>query len=62
MASPADRLGPFRHRPFAIYWAGGFLSNLGTWLQAVAGSVFVYLLTGSALAVGILNFAGFVPR
>lgn len=54
-------LGPFRHRPFAVYWAGGFLSNLGTWLQTVAGSIFVYQLTGSALAVGILNFAGFLP-
>lgn len=57
----AGRLGPFRHRPFAVYWAGGVLSNLGTWLQAVAGSIFVYQLTGSALAVGILNFAGFLP-
>jgi MFS family permease len=57
----AAKLGPFRHRPFAIYWAGGLLSNLGTWLQAVAGSIFVYQLTGSALAVGLLNFAGFLP-
>jgi MFS family permease len=57
----AARLGPFRHRPFAVYWAGGLLSNLGTWLQTVAGSIFVYQLTGSALAVGILNFAGFLP-
>lgn len=57
----AARLGPFRHRPFAIYWAGGVLSNLGTWLQAVAGSIFIYELTGSPLAVGILNFAGFLP-
>lgn len=56
-----DRLGPFRHRPFAIYWASGFVSNLGTWLQTVAASVFVYELTGSALAVGILGFAGFAP-
>jgi MFS family permease len=55
------RLGPFRHRPFAVYWTGGALSNLGTWLQTVAGSIFVYQLTGSALAVGILNFAGFLP-
>ena len=61
MTSVGERLGPFRHRPFSVYWAGGFLSNLGTWLQAVAASVFVYELTGSALAVGILNFAGFVP-
>jgi MFS family permease len=57
----ANRLGPFRHRPFAVYWAGGLLSNLGTWLQAVAGSIFVYQLTGSPLAVGVLNFAAFLP-
>lgn len=60
-AGLAGRLGPFRHRPFAIYWAGGLISNLGSWLQTVAGSIFVYQLTGSALAVGILNFAGFLP-
>lgn len=58
---PHHRLGPFRHRPFAIYWAGGLVSNLGSWLQVVAGSIFVYQLTGSALAVGALNFAGFLP-
>ena len=57
----AGRMGPFRHRPFAVYWAGGFTSNIGTWLQTVAGSIFVYQLTGSALAVGLLNFAGFLP-
>ncbi|HUQ17286.1 MAG TPA: MFS transporter, partial [Candidatus Saccharimonadales bacterium] len=55
------RFGPFGHRPFAVYWSGGFLSNVGTWLQAVTGSVFVYDHTGSALAVGILNFATFLP-
>lgn len=55
------RFGPFGHRPFAVYWSGGFLSNVGTWLQAVTGSVFVYDRTGSALAVGVLNFATFLP-
>ncbi len=61
LARLSGRLGPFRHRPFAVYWAGGLLSNLGTWLQTVAASVYVYELTDSALAVGILNFAGFLP-
>ena len=37
------------------------LSNIGTWVQNVAGSVFVYDLTGSAFAVGVLNFATFLP-
>lgn len=55
------RLGLFGHPPFAAYWAGGTLSNTGTWLQAVTGSVYVYDRTGSALAVGILNFATFLP-
>ena len=55
------RLGVFGQGPFAVYWTGGFLSNVGTWLQAVAGSVFVYDRTGSAFAVGVLNFATFIP-
>jgi MFS family permease len=55
------RLGLFGRGPFAVYWTGGFLSNVGTWLQAVAGSVFVYDRTGSAFAVGVLNFATFLP-
>jgi MFS family permease len=55
------RLGPFRHRAFLVYWTGGFLSNVGTWLQTVAASVYVYERTGSTLAVGILNFASFLP-
>lgn len=60
-ASIGSRLGPFGHRAFAAYWAGGMLSNIGTWLQNVAGSVFVYDQTGSAFAVGLLNFATFLP-
>ena len=55
------RLGPFAHAAFSVYWSGGLLSNMGTWLQNVAGSVFVYDRTGSALAVGVLNFATFAP-
>ncbi len=55
------RLGAFGHRAFAVYWAGGMLSNIGTWVQNVAGSVYIYDLTHSAFAVGLLNFATFVP-
>jgi MFS family permease len=59
--SRRTRLGPFRHAPYAVYWTGGFVSNLGTWLQVVAGSIFIYQLTGSSFAVGLFNFAGFIP-
>ena len=55
------RLGPFAHRGFTVFWIGGFISNIGTWLQTVAASVYVFQLTGSAFAVGILNFVSFLP-
>lgn len=56
-----ERLGPFRHPAYGLYWFGTFVSNLGTWLQAVAGSIFIYQLTSSSFAVGFYNFAGFAP-
>ena len=40
---------------------GGLVSNTGTWLQAVAASVFVYQLTDSVFMVGVLNFVSFLP-
>jgi hypothetical protein len=57
----ANRLGPFRHRGYLAYWLGVAVTSLGTWLQAVAGSIYVYQLTGSTFLVGVFNFAGFVP-
>jgi MFS family permease len=57
----SSRLGPFRHAPYAAYWSGGLVSNMGTWLQTVAGSIYIYQLTGSSFAVGLFNFAGFIP-
>lgn len=55
------RLGLFADAPFAVYWFGGVVSNTGTWLQAVAASVFVYQLTESVFMVGVLNFVSFLP-
>jgi MFS family permease len=37
------------------------VSNIGSWLQAIASLVYVYQLTGSVVAVGILNAVGFLP-
>ena len=58
---PRSRLGVFRHRDFSLYWAGGLLSNTGTWLQNVTAGVHIYVLTGSALMVGVLSAATFLP-
>lgn len=56
-----ERLGVFGYRDFALYWSGGLLSNVGTWLQNVSASVYMYALTGDPLMVGLLNFAAFLP-
>ncbi|MGH8891144.1 MAG: MFS transporter [Acidothermaceae bacterium] len=61
VASPSARPGLFRRRNFAIYWAGGLASNIGTWLQNVTASIVILALTHSPLLVGVLNFATFAP-
>jgi MFS family permease len=55
------RFGPFRHRAYVAYWLAVAISSLGTWLAAVAGSIYVYQLTRSTFSVGVFNFAGFIP-
>jgi MFS family permease len=55
------RFGPFQHRAYRAYWLSIAISSGGTWLTAVAGSVYVYQLTGSTVAVGIFNAASFLP-
>ncbi len=56
-----SRFGLFRYRDFTLYWAGGLLSNVGTWLQNVTAAVHIYILTGSTLMVGLLSVATFLP-
>jgi MFS family permease len=60
-ATVGTRWGVFANRDFRIYWSGGFVSNIGTWLQNVTASVLVLTLTHSPLMVGVLNFATFAP-
>ncbi|HEX6311896.1 MAG TPA: MFS transporter [Acidimicrobiia bacterium] len=52
---------PLRHRPFALLWAGAFLSNIGTWMETVAVGVLVTTETGQAGWAGLVAAAGFVP-
>ncbi len=60
----ARRSGMFRalsHRNYRIFWIGAFLSNSGTWMQAVAQGWLVLELTNSALWLGIDGFMATVP-
>jgi predicted MFS family arabinose efflux permease len=46
---------------FRLFWAGNFLSNIGTWMQNVALGWLVLVLTNSAFWLGVAGFAGSIP-
>jgi MFS family permease len=49
------------HRNYRVFWIGAFLSNVGTWMQAVAQGWLVLKLTDSALWLGIDGFMATAP-
>ncbi|GCE08242.1 MFS transporter [Dictyobacter aurantiacus] len=51
-----------RQRNFALLWFGGMISQIGDWLLQVGLPVYVYQLTGSALATSILFLVSFGPN
>src|SRR5438034_8450576 len=50
-----------RHRNFQLFFGGQLISLTGTWMQNVAQAWLVYRLTGSALLLGSVTFAGQIP-
>jgi MFS family permease len=50
-----------RHRNYRLFFFGQGTSLIGTWLTRVATSWLVYRLTGSALLLGLVGFAGQLP-
>ena len=58
------RSGMFRalsHRNFRLFWIGAFLSNVGTWMQAVAQGWLVLHLTNSPFWLGLDAFMATAP-
>src|SRR5437762_8156300 len=51
-----------RQRNFALLWLGGLVSFAGDWMLFIALPVYVYDLTGSALATGGMFIAQTLPR
>jgi MFS family permease len=49
------------HRNYRLFWIGAFLSNVGTWMQAVAQGWLVLLLTNSAFWLGLDGFFATAP-
>lgn len=50
-----------RHRNARIYFFGLLMSNIGTWIQFTATSMFLYELEGNATALGINAALQFLP-
>jgi MFS family permease/CRP-like cAMP-binding protein len=51
----------FRRRNFTLLWVAQFISTMGSGLTAIAASILVYRLTGSALSVGLMLLATALP-
>jgi MFS family permease len=49
------------HRNYRLFFGGQFISLSGSWMQTVAQSWLMYRLTGSAVMLGTVNFAGQIP-
>lgn len=65
VAPPTTRRGGmFRalsHRNYRLFWLGAFLSNIGTWMQAVAQGWLVLELTDSPFWLGLDAFVATIP-
>ena len=46
---------------YRTYWAGAFVSFLGSWMQTVAQGWVVYEITNSKFLLGLLGFVGALP-
>jgi MFS family permease len=68
-AAPASRpsggagfmVRALRHRNYRLFFSGQSVSLVGTWMTRIATSWLVYRLTGSALLLGLVGFAGQIP-
>jgi MFS family permease len=49
------------YRNYRLFFGGQLISLIGTWMQMVAQSWLIYRLTGSAVLLGFVGFAGQVP-
>ena len=54
-------LRALRHRNYRIFMGGQAISLIGTWMQTVGESWLVYRLTGSAVLLGLAQFANRIP-
>ena len=54
-------LETLRQRNFALLWGAGLISMLGDWVLFIALPFYIYTLTGSALATGLMFIVETLP-
>ncbi len=59
--SQSSPLAVFRNRGFLRMWTAQLVSSAGSALTALAASILIYRLTGSALSVGLMMMATALP-
>ena len=62
---PLPPRGSFRliiDRQFGVLFWGKLLSGTGVWIHAIVAAIVVYAATGSALWVGLVSVAQFIPQ
>ena len=57
----SSMLRALSHRNFRLFWGGAFLSNVGTWMQAVAQGWLVLQLSNSPFWLGVDGFMATAP-
>jgi len=50
-----------KYRNYRLFFSGQSISLIGTWMQRIAMPWLVYHMTGSALLLGVVSFAGQIP-
>lgn len=58
---PAHMLRALSHKNYRLFFSGQSISLIGSWMTRIATSWLVYRLTGSALLLGVVGFAGQIP-
>ena len=52
---------PFKEKNFRALWIGGFVSNIGTWMQNIGVSWIAAVLSSSPLTISLIQVATAVP-
>src|SRR5438045_1587557 len=61
IAARSSPFAVFRRRNFTLLWIAQFISTMGSGLTAIAASILVFRVTGSALSVGLMMLVASLP-